>query len=120
MHGVHDQQDGHAAIEQSEVAHHAKNRLLLGAFDMGGADEFGATPEFRARARRHDFGDCLAPPDKRAGIGLEAGSGFDRHGFTGEHRLVNEDGSIDQSNIGRDDGAERQLDHVALYQFGRR
>ena len=38
----------------------------------------------------------------------------------GEHRLVDEDGSVDQSNIGGNDGAERQLDHVALYQFGRR
>jgi hypothetical protein len=120
MHRISDQQDGHAAIEQGEVAHYAKNCLLLGAFDMGGADELGAAPEFGARARRDDFGHRLAPPDKSAGIGLEAGPGFDRHGFAGEHRLIDENGSAYQSHIAGDDGAERELDHVALYQFGRR
>jgi hypothetical protein len=33
---------------------------------------------------------------------------------------IDEDGSINQSNIGGYDSAERQLDHVTPYQFGRR
>ena len=94
IHGITGQQDGHAAVEQSQVAHHAKNRLLLGAFDMGGTDEFGAAPEFRARARRDDFGHRRAAPDQRARIGLEASVSLDRHGFAGEHRLVDEDGTV--------------------------
>ena len=98
MHGIGDEQDGHAAVEQCEVAHDAKNRLLLGAFDMRGANEFGAAPEFCARARRDDFSYRLAPPDKRAGISLKARPGLNWDGFAGE----------------------RQLHHITLHQFGRR
>jgi len=100
IHGIGDQQNGHAAI--------------------GGADELGAAPEFRARPRRYDFGHGFPPADERAGISLKARASFDWHGFAGEHRLVDKDGSVDQSNVGGNDGAQRQLHHIALYQLGRR
>jgi hypothetical protein len=116
---IRGEQDGHGAIEQREIAHDAKNRLLLGAFDMSGADEFRAAAEFRARAGGDDFGHRLAPPDQRAGIGCKTGPRLDRHGFASEHRLVDQNGAVDQPNVSRNDGAERQLDHVALHQFGR-
>jgi hypothetical protein len=87
---------------------------------MGGADEFGAAPEFRARARCCNFSHRLAPPDKRAGISLKARPGFNRDGFAGEQRLIDEDGAVYQSNIGGNNGTERQLHHVSLHQFGRR
>jgi len=46
MHGIGDQQEYHAAVEQCEVAHHAKNRLLFCAFKLGVADKFGGSPNF--------------------------------------------------------------------------
>src|ERR1039458_6294211 len=114
MHGVGDQQNGHAAIEQSEVAYHEKNRLLLGAFDIGGTDELGATPEFRARPRRYDFGYGPPPADQRACICLKARASFDWHGFAGEHRLVDKDGSVDQSNVGGEDRKSTRLNSSHL------
>ena len=85
MHGIGDQQEYHAAVEQCEVAHHAKNRLLFCAFKLGVADKFGGSPEFRACACSDDFCHRLATAYKRAGVSLEAGSGFDWHGFSGKH-----------------------------------
>ena len=93
---------------------------MLSAFDMGGADEFGAAPEFGARAGGENFGDRFAAPDQRAGIGFKARSRLDRHGFAGQRRLVDEHGALDQAHVGGHDRAKRQLDDVAPHKFGRR
>ena len=58
---------------------------------MGGADELGGAAELGARPGRRDLRHRLAAPDQRPGIGLHAGAGFDRHGFAGEHGLVEQD-----------------------------
>src|ERR1022692_3475361 len=41
-------------------------------------------------------------------------------GMPAQTGRADEDGTVDQSNIGGNDGAERQFDDVALNQFGRR
>ncbi len=83
---------------------------------MGGPDELGAAPELRARAGRRDLRQRFTAPDEHSGKGVEAGAGFGGHGLAGEHGLIDKDGSCDQSHIGRNDGAERQLDQVAFHQ----
>jgi len=77
-------------------------------------------PNFVRPPRRYDFGHGFPSADERAGISLKARVSFDWNGFAGEHRLVDKDGSVDQSNVGGNDGAQRQLHHIALYQLGRR
>ena len=119
MQGIGDQQEGHAAVEQGEVAHHVEDGLLLRALDMGRADELGATSILRARAGGDDLGHRFAPSDERTGIGLEVRAGLDGHGLAREHGVVDQDLSGEGANIGGHDGTERQLDHVPLDQFGR-
>ena len=78
-------------LNAGEIAHHAQHRLLLGAHDMRGSDEFRGAAELGARSGRRDLRHRLAAPYQRSGIGLHAGAGFDGHGFAGEHGLVEQD-----------------------------
>ena len=117
--GIGDQQHDDDAVERGEIAHHAQHRLLLGTHDMGGADEFRGAAELGARSGRRDLRHRLAAPHQRPGIGLHAGAGFDRHGFAGEHGLVEQDFSPGEAHIRGDHAAERKLHHIARHQFGR-
>ncbi len=47
--GIGHQQQDDDAVERGEIAHHAQNRSLLGARDMGGAHQFGGTAETWSR-----------------------------------------------------------------------
>ena len=78
-------------LNSGEIAHHAQNRLLLRAHDMGGADELRGAAELGARAGRRDLRHRLAAPHQRPGIGLHARAGFDGDRFAGEHGLVEQD-----------------------------
>ena len=89
--GVDHQQHGDGAIEAGKIAHDPKHRLLLGADDIGGADEFRGTPEFGADAGGEHFGNSFAAPDQGAGIGFRAWPGLDRQGLAGEHGLIEQD-----------------------------
>ena len=85
---------------------------------MGGADQLRGAAEFRARAGGGDHAHRLAAPHQRAGIGLHARAGFERHRFAGEHGLVEQDLAGGQAYVGRHHGTERQLHHVVRHQFG--
>ena len=116
--GIGHQQHDDDAVEGGEIAHDAQHRLLLRADDMGGADELGGAAELGARAGRRDLRHRLAAPDQRARKGLHAGAGFDRHGFAGEHGLIEQDLAAGELHIRRNHAAERQLHEVAGHQFG--
>ena len=115
---IGDEKGGNTAIDEGKVAYHPEDRLLLRAFDMGGAHQFGGASEFAARARRGDFGDGLAALHQRPGIGLVAWTGFDRQRLAGDHRLVEQHAPRDQADIGGDHGAETELDNIAGHQPG--
>ena len=89
--GIGDQHHDDDAVERGEIAHHAQNRLLLGAHDMRGADEFRGAAELGARSGRRDLRHRLAPAHQRSGKGLHARAGFDGHRFAGKHGLVEQD-----------------------------
>ena len=63
--GIGHQHHDDDAVERGEIAHHAQNRLLLGAYDMRGADEFRGAAELGARPGRRDLRHRLAAPDQR-------------------------------------------------------
>jgi hypothetical protein len=71
------QHHDHDAIERGEVTHHAQNRLLLRADDMGGSHELHGATELSARSGCRDLCDRLASPYQRPGIGLHARARFD-------------------------------------------
>ena len=109
-----------AAIEDGEIAHHAQNGLLLGAFDVRGANQLRRASELCACAGGRHFRDSFAAPHQRSRIGFEPGSSFDRNGFAGEHGLVEQDLAFGQSHVGGNHGSERQLHNIAGYQSGSR
>ena len=85
---------------------------------MGGADQLRSATEFCASAGRSDLGCSLASPNQSAGIGLSSHPGVNRHGFAGEHGLVEENVSRDQARICWNDAAEREFNNVAGHQIG--
>ncbi len=113
-----DERDG--AVQGGEVLHRAHDRGLLGARGMGEAHKLGGAPEIGAGARRRDFRDRLAAANERAGIEQVARRRVHGHGFAGEHRLIHEHRARGEARIGRNDGAERQTDHVARHELCRR
>ena len=117
--GIGHQHHDDDAVEHGEIAHHAQHRLLLGADDMGGADQLRGAAELGARAGRRDLRHRLAAPHQRPGIGLHARAGFDGHRFAGEHGLVEQDFAAGEAHIRGDHAAERQLHHIARHQLGR-
>ena len=113
----HDRADG--AVERGQIAHDAKDGCLLRTRRMSGANKLGGTAERRAWTGRYHLGDGFAAAHQRTGIGFAAGFGFDRQQFAGEHRLIEKRRAFQQAYVGRNDGAERQLDDIAHDQFRR-
>ena len=73
---------------------------------MGGADELRGAAELGARSGRRDLRHRLAAPHQRAGEGLHARAGFDRHRFAGEHGLVEQNLSAGEVHIRGDHATE--------------
>ena len=107
--GVNHQQQGDCAVKAGKIAHDPKHRLLLGADDVGGANEFRRASEFGAHSGGAYFGDSFAPPDQGARIGLRARSGLNRQRFAGEHGLIEQDGALAYQHIGGDHRAQRRV-----------
>ncbi len=105
--GIPHQQHDDDAIEHGEIAHHAQNGLLLGTFDVRGANQLRGASKLRARSGRRNLRNRFAAPHQRSRIGFEAGPGFDGYGFAGEHGLVEQDLAFGQTHVGGNHGAER-------------
>ena len=118
--GVNDNERGHRAIDDGEIARHAENCGLLRAGGAGDAHQFGRTAEIRLGSGRRHLGDGLAAAHQRAGVDLAAEAGIGRKRFPGEHRLVDHDRSRHEGRIGRNQSTERQPDGIAGNEFCRR
>ena len=106
--GIRHQHHDDDAIEHGEIAHHAQNGLLLGTFDVRGANQFRGASKLCARSGRRDLRDGFAAPHQRSRIS-----------FAGRARLRWESDSpvsmdwssrIDpfgQAHVGGNHGAER-------------
>ena len=105
--GIPHQHHDDDAIEHGEIAHHAQNGLLLGTFDVRGANQLRGASKLCARSGRRDLRDRFAAPHQRSRIGFEPGASFDRNGFAGEHGLVEQHRSLGQTHVGGNHGAER-------------
>jgi hypothetical protein len=55
---------------------------------------------------------------QRTGIGFGSGYCIDRERLAGKHGLVDQDRSLDQAHVRRNDRPQRQLDDIAGNQFG--
>ena len=114
------QQNSHGAVEQRQIAHDTQNGLLLRAFNLRALNEFGRPSEFGPCPRSNDFSDGFPASYQSACIGLRARPGLDRQGLAREHGLIDQDRSIEDAHVGRDDGAERQLDQITRHERSRR
>ena len=105
--GIPHQHHDDDAVEHGEIAHHAQNRLLLGAFDVRGANQFRRASELRARSGRRDLRDRFAAPHQRPRIGFKPGPAS-----IGTDSPVSMDWSsrtdpCGQTHVGGNHGAER-------------
>ena len=116
--GVAGLKENDKTIENRQIPHDAHNRLLLRAGDMRGAHEFRRMPKPGPAAGCDDFGEGLTPAHQRPGIGQGAWTSFDRQGFSGERRLIEQDIAFKQADIGADHAAQRQFHDVAGNQLG--
>ena len=105
--GIPHQHHDDDAVEHGEIAHHAQNGLLLGTFDVRGANQLRGASKLRARSGRRNLRNGFAAPHQRPCIGLQAWPSFDGYGFAGEHGLVEQDLAFDQTHVGGNHGAER-------------
>ena len=103
---AYEDHDDHA-IADGEIAYHAHDGFLLGTFDVRGAHQLRGASELGACPGGGDFRYGFAAPHQRSRIGFESGAGFDRHGFAGEHGLVEQHRAIGQTHVGGNYGAER-------------
>ena len=83
--GIDHKDDYDTAAKDGEIADNAENGLLLGALDVCGSNQLGGAAKLCLRSSRSYLGRGFAPPHRRACIGLEAGTGFNRYRFACEH-----------------------------------
>ena len=68
--GIPHQHQDDDAIEHGKIAHHAQNGLLLGTFDVRGANQLRRASKLCARSSRRNLRDRFAAPHQRSRIGL--------------------------------------------------
>jgi hypothetical protein len=83
---------------------------------VGRANEFGGATKLGACSRRRDLCLGLTAPNQCPRKGLNTRAGFDRHGFAGEHRLVDQNFTGGELHIGRNHAAKRELHQIARRQ----
>ncbi len=110
--GIGHERDDDREIDHGQIANDAEDHLLLGAFDVRDADEFGGTTEIGVLAGGGDLRNGFAAPHQPAGIDGVAALPLDRDRLAGEHRLIDEERPFNDPQIGRDDLAERKLHDV--------
>lgn len=84
---------------------------------MSGPNELGGAPKLGAHASRRDNCLRLAAANQSSCIGLHPCASFDRHRFSGQHRLVEQNFSAGERHIRRHHAAKGKLHEIAEREF---
>jgi len=99
--GIDPNQKDETGVGDRQVAHDPKHSLLLGTDHMGSLNQLRRAAKLGMSARGGHPGRRFAPPYRCTGIGVGAGAGFHRQGFASRHRLIQQDGPIQQIHVRR-------------------
>ena len=84
---------------------------------MRSSNQFGRAAEFCVNAGSGYLCSGFAAPHQGPGVGIRPGASLYGQGFSGEHRLIELDGSIDNVHIRRNHTTQRQLYQIATHQL---
>jgi hypothetical protein len=115
--GIASDEKDDGAVENRQVSHNSEYGFLLRTDHVRGTDKLRRTAEFGANASRRDHRCRLTTPDQSSSKRVYARASINGQRFARKHRLIEQDGSLDQVHIGRNHAAERQFHEIATHQL---